>query len=127
VHRDLKPENIAINLRPLKVTIIDFDISHLRVSTTSGVNKGTPGYYPLRPNLKDGSTAWDVWAVAAIILESDMRPGEYYGVSTERGGQQRGEEHCKDRETLPMLRVLLAHTMLRTEIHTMEGLHFIKR
>jgi len=65
-----------INLRPLKVTLIDFDISYLRVAMTSGGNKGTPGYYPLRPNLKDGSTAWDAWAVAAIILESDMAPGE---------------------------------------------------
>ena len=54
---DLKPENIMINLRPLKVTLIDFDISYLRLAMTSGGNKETPGYYPLRPNLKDGSTA----------------------------------------------------------------------
>lgn len=86
VHRDLKPDNIVITLRPLKATLIDFDIAQLRVAMTSGQVKGTPGYYPVRPNLKDGSTAWDIWAIAAIILECDMRPGEYYGVSTDRGG-----------------------------------------
>ena len=116
-----------INLRPLKVTLIDFDISYLRVAMTSGGNKGTPGYYPLRPNLKDGSTAWDAWAVAAIILESDMAPGEYMSVSTERFAQQKAEEHTKENETSPTLRVLLSLTMLRTEIHTMEGLHFMRK
>jgi len=59
----------------------------MRTATTSGSHRGTPGYYPTRPTMKDGSTLWDIWAIAAIILESDMRPGEYYGVSTERGGQ----------------------------------------
>jgi len=36
VHRDLKPDNIVITLRPLKATLIDFDISQLRLAMTSG-------------------------------------------------------------------------------------------
>ena len=127
VHRDLKPDNIMINLRPLQATIIDFDISNLRIANTSGGNKGTPGYFPIRPNLKDGSVLWDVWAIAAIILEADMRPGEYYGVKDERGAHFKGLEHCKDKETSPALRRLLDHTLLRSEVGTMEGLVFIRR
>ena len=64
--------------------------------------------------------------MAAIILESDMAPGEYLGVSTERFTQQKAEEHTKEKETSPTLRVRLSHNMLRTEIHTMEGLHFMR-
>jgi len=94
---------------------------------TSGGNRGTPGYFPNKPNLKDGSTSWDVWAMAAIVLESDMRPGEYFGVSTERNAMQKEVEHIKEKETSPALRVLLSHTLQRTEIHTMEGLFFIRK
>jgi len=116
-----------INLRPLQATLIDFDIAFLRDSMTSGNIRGTPGYFPNKPNLKDGSTSWDVWAVAAIILEADMRPGEYYGVSNERSAHQKAEDHSKQKETSPALRVLLSHTLLRSEIHTMEGLFFIRK
>ena len=127
IHRDLKPDNIMITLRPLTATIIDFDLSHLRGAMTSCQVRGTSGYYPARPTLNDGSTTWDVWAIEAIILESDMRPGEYYGVAGDRAAQAKAEEHCKDKETSPMLRVLLSKTMLRAEVGTMEGLHFIKK
>ena len=63
--------------------------------------------------------------MAAIIIESDMAPGEYMSVSTERFTQQKAEEHTKEKETSPTLRVLLSYTMIRTEIHTMEGLQYI--
>jgi len=102
-------------------------MSQLRVAMTSGSSRGTAGYFPVRPTMKDGSTLWDVWAVAAIILEADMSPGEYFGVSTERGGQQKAEQHTKEKETSPALRVLLSHTMLRAEVSTMEGLQFIRK
>ena len=65
--------------------------------------------------------------MAAIILESDMRPGEYYGVAGDRAARAKAEEHCKDKKTSPMLRVLLSKTMLRAEVGTMEGLHCIKK
>jgi hypothetical protein len=61
--------------------------------------RGTPGYYPLRPNLKDGSTIWDVWSIAAMILEADMPVGEYMAIQSERGAQMKGEEHAKKPET----------------------------
>ena len=89
--------------------------------------RGTPGYVPLRPNLKDGSTLWDIWGTAAVILECDMRPGEYLGTSTERGAQMKAEEHIKLKDTSPSLRILLSHTMLRSELNTMEGLSFMKK
>ena len=65
--------------------------------------------------------------MAAIILESDMRPEEYYGVAGNRSAQAMVEEHCKDKETSPMLRVLLSKTMLRAEVGTMEGFQFVKK
>ena len=77
--------------------------------------------------MKDGNTAWDVWAMAAIILESDMRPGEYLGLATERNAHLIAEEHIKEKETSTALRVLLTHTLLRGEINTMEGLTFIRK
>jgi len=49
----------------------------------------------MRPNLKDGSTAWDVWSVAAMILEADMKPGEFMTINSERGALMRGEEHAR--------------------------------
>jgi len=91
VHRDLKPENIGINLKPLQAWIIDFDRAKPRQLSTEGTMLGTPGYYPNFINLRDGSTRWDVWAVAAIILESDMEPGVYRTVSNERGSQIKAE------------------------------------
>ena len=72
-------------------------------------------------------SSWGFGVLAAIILEADMMPGEYFGVSTERGAFQKAEEHTKEKETSPALRVLLYHTMLRAEVSTMEGLHFIKK
>jgi len=52
---------------------------------------GTPGYYPNFPNLRDGSTRWDIWALAAVILEADMGPGVYRTVSNERGSLTKAE------------------------------------
>ena len=127
VHRDIKPDNIVLSLRPLRVSLIDFDIAQMRASTPSGMIKGTPGYYPMRPNLKDGSTLWDVWGMAAVILECDMRPGEYLGTANERGAQLKAEEHCKAKDTSPSLRIMLTHTMLRNELGTMEGLGFMRK
>ena len=42
--------------------------------------KGTPGYYPYGQDTKDGSSLWDVWAFAAIVLESDMEVDAYVRV-----------------------------------------------
>ena len=36
IHRDLKPDNIVLNLKPLKVVIIDFDRAKLDSTDTEG-------------------------------------------------------------------------------------------
>jgi len=30
--------------------------------------------------LRDGSTAWDIWALGVIIMEADMDRDEYFNV-----------------------------------------------
>lgn len=85
MHRDLKPDNVMLNLRPLHVVLIDFERATLRSQKTGPTVKGTIGYFPIYRELYDGSTRWDVWALAAMILEADMSPGEYRNVQNERG------------------------------------------
>ena len=36
IHRDLNPDNIVLNLKPLKVVIIDFDRAKLDSTDTEG-------------------------------------------------------------------------------------------
>ena len=83
VHRDLKPENIVLNLEPLQVRIIDFDIANLKTEDRIGTVKGTPGYYPHREDIRDGST-YSIWAFVAIMAESDMEKDAYYRVETDK-------------------------------------------
>jgi len=80
VHRDIKPDNIVINLKPLEVRLIDFNRSILRTVDTRGHIRGTEGYFPETGSLRDGSTKWDVYAMAAVILECDLDKDAYYGV-----------------------------------------------
>ena len=49
-----------------------------------GTVRGTPGYFPMNEDLRDGSVLWDMWAFAAIILECDMEVNEYKQVMEER-------------------------------------------
>ena len=39
---------------------------------TIGHVRGTPRYFPLRDEWRNGSTKWDMWALTAMILEADM-------------------------------------------------------
>ena len=112
VHRDLKPENIVISLRPLSVRIIDFNRSILTKVTTTGTSRGTPGYCPHAPDLADGSILWDVWSLAAIILESDMDTNEYLHVMTERGALQKASEYLKEGTKCKHLKALIKGTLL---------------
>jgi hypothetical protein len=50
---------------------------------TVGNIRGTPGYYPLNDELRDGSSRWDIWAIGAIILESNMERDEYLETLTD--------------------------------------------
>ena len=93
VHRDLKPENIVLNLKPTRARIIDFNRACLATQTSVGHVRGTPGYQPYILNLRDGSFTWDVWALGAIILESDMEKDEYFVVNQERGSIAKATAH----------------------------------
>ena len=42
-----------------------------------GTVRCTPGYFPMNEDLRDGSVLWDIWALAAMILECDMEVNEY--------------------------------------------------
>nr|AAB42033.1 57 kD zinc finger/protein kinase chimera [Oxytricha fallax] len=89
VHRDLKPENIMINFSPVRVAIIDFNRA-LRVEVSRlGTVMGTPGYYPEREDWRDGDFQWDVWALAAIIIECDMPRNDYYSTRCEKDANER--------------------------------------
>ena len=57
--------------------------------------RATPGYFPQNEELKDGSILWDVWALCAMILESDMDVDEYKQVMTERAGLLKATKHCE--------------------------------
>lgn len=39
---------------------------------TVGSCRGTPGYFPIREQWRNGSIKWDIWAIAAMVLEADM-------------------------------------------------------
>ena len=80
VHRDLKPDNIMLNLDPLEVRVIDFDRAVPAFESTKGIVKGTGGYFPQASEWQNGSHKWDIWAVAAIICESDMPKDAYLKV-----------------------------------------------
>ena len=44
---------------------------------------GTPGYYLERDDWEDGDKQWDIWALAAIIIECDMERNNYYSCKCE--------------------------------------------
>jgi serine/threonine protein kinase len=78
IHRDLKPDNVVLNRRPLQVEVIDFNRATSTSIMTKGSVRGTPGYFPLREEWRNGSDKWDIWALAAMILEADMDKREYF-------------------------------------------------
>ena len=75
--------------------------------------RGTPGYFPLRDDLFDGSTEWDIWAFAAIILESDMEVNEYKEVMSERGSLQKAGKHIEQPGVSDELKRIIRGTMLK--------------
>ena len=67
-------------MKPLEVRLIDFNRSLLRTVETRGHVRGTEGYFPEADHLRDGSTKWDVYAMATVILECDLEKDAYYSV-----------------------------------------------
>jgi hypothetical protein len=111
VHRDIKPDNVVVNMRPLTACLIDFERAQPRTLTTVGHVRGTPGYFPERENLKDGSTKWDSYALAAMILEADMEKDAYLSVQSERGTKDKVEAYLDEPGTCPDLRNLMRRTL----------------
>lgn len=73
-----------LNIEPLEVKLIDFNRVYLDSTLTKGSIRGTPGYIPERSNWEDGNVNWDIWAVAAIILESDVEIEAFINSNTEK-------------------------------------------
>ena len=113
VHRDIKPDNILIDLQPLTVRIADFNLSLTNQQSTTQLNYGTPGYYPVGEHLRDGSQAWDIWALGAVILESDMETDSYARVMTERGSISKAEKVFEEKGVCKHLKAIVRGTIFR--------------
>ena len=117
VHRDLKPENIMLNLKPLQVRLIDFNRSQLRTVQTMGNLRGTEGYFPDVSYLRDGSTIWDRYALAAIILECDMERDGYLGVNTEKETRFVVNKYMQNPECCEHIKHIVKQTLLCGSFH----------
>lgn len=111
VHRDLKPDNIVLNLSPLEVRVIDFDAVMLETQDTKGKVRGTPGYFPVRDDWRDGSKKWDVWSLAAILLEADMEKDEYIKTKDDKETKCKLRKHLKYEDVCHHLRVIWEGTL----------------
>lgn len=112
VHRDLKPENVMVSFRPLKAILIDFNRAYPLTQSTRGTVRGTEGYFPESDELRDGSTRWDIWALGAMILESDLDKNEYLRVNTQRGSHFKAEKYLKECKPCPDLAAIIKGTLL---------------
>ena len=68
---------------------------------------------------KDGSHLWDVWALAAIILESDMEVDAYVRVMSERGALIKAEKYLEEKGVSTYLKQLVRGTLLRSKLEDM--------
>jgi hypothetical protein len=73
--------------------VIDFNRAISRETLTLGHVRGTPGYFPIRENWRNGSTKWDIWALVAMILEADMDHRAYYRCGSELETKNRARKH----------------------------------
>lgn len=103
---------MVLSLRPLQVKIIDFDRSVNRGLKSKGTYVGTPGYYPYRPLLEDGSTKWDIWALGAMILEADLEKDVYLNVENDRVAQNMCQKHLRSTEVNQELKDVLRMTVM---------------
>lgn len=113
VHRDLKPENIMLNFQPLRVYIIDFNRAQRVQASAQGNVYGTPGYFPEREDWRDGDTQWDIWALAVIIIESDMPRNDYFSCRGERDSKQRIKQYLDKNKINGGLRELAYSTIIK--------------
>jgi serine/threonine protein kinase len=116
VHRDLKPDNIMINLDPIHVRIIDFNRVNLTSTRTMGSVRGTPGYFPCRENLEDGSIYWDIWSMGAIILEANMQLDGYFHTADEKDARTKAVLHLKEPKTCKHLARIVRETLIEKKV-----------
>jgi serine/threonine protein kinase len=97
----------------LDVKLIDFETVKLHTSKVVGsIVVGTPGYYPNKPNWTEGKTLFDIWALGAIILESNMKADAYYDCGSEEEAKKRAKSHIKEGRTCKYLGAILKGTVL---------------
>jgi len=107
IHRDLKPDNVVLSRSPLRLVVIDFNRATSTSIMTKGSVRGTPGYFPLREDWRNGSDQWDIWALAAMILESDMNKREYYRCYSEIDTKNRARKHIEREDVSKKLKQIM--------------------
>jgi hypothetical protein len=101
-----------VSLEPLEVRVIDFNRVLLDTTTTCGHVRGTEGYFPTRDKWRDGSRKWDIWAVAAMILEADMKQDEYKYTSDEDEAIKKARQHISRKTTCKYMKKMMELTIL---------------
>lgn len=96
-----------MKLDPLEVRIIDFDCAFPDTIHTESVARGTPGYFPQAKSWRNGSTKWDMWALAALICEADMPLGEYPPMLSEDKALKKIRAHLQKKTTCANLANLM--------------------
>ena len=89
-------------------------------------DRGTPGYYPDKAKLRDGSSKWDIWAFMAMMCEADMRAGYYKTLDKEVDCVKVIRKHVMSEKCCPVLGRLLQHTILEKKYDDMWTLQEIK-
>jgi len=115
IHKDLKPDNIVLNLKPLEVRLIDFDVSYTATSTRVGIIEGTPGYQPTRFNWVTGSRDWDYYSFVCMILEAENIPDMFLKVNSESQIKKVANDYCKQVSGCVHIKTLLQGVLLRTD------------
>lgn len=62
---------------------------------------------------------WDLWAYAAIILESDMPKKKYLAANREATSLKLAEEHIAHKDTCGEIKELVRKTLLEKDIERM--------
>ena len=63
----------------------------------------------------DGSNVWDIWALGAIIMESDMEKDEYFNVCLERGSISKANAYLERPGVCRHLKEIIPRTVLVKE------------
>lgn len=98
--------------KPHRARVIDFNRVMSRDELTLGHVKGTPGYFPVRDDWRDGSTKWDIWSLVAIILECDMKVGIFKTADDEQHSLYFARNHIKEKGVSKPLIKLVEDVMI---------------